>query len=177
MTESRKLLQHFLAALAYRTQKALRGAPEDFADFEAGSKVRTPHELVWHMSGLMGYARTMFHGDAFSPPKLDSFKDEVERFHHEVTLLLHDFADDSLTARISDEQFLQGPLSDAMTHAGQLAMLRRLHGVPVASENFIFAKITKENVSPSQPEPAAPDLDWTPDRGHVQPGLSRNKRS
>ena len=177
MTESRKLLQHFLAALAYRTQKALRGAPPDFANFEAGAKVRTPHELVWHMAGLMGYARTMFHGAAFSPPRLDKFPDEVERFHHELTLLLRDFGNSSLTSRITDEQFLQGPLSDAMTHAGQLAMLRRLHGVPVASENFIFANISTDNVSPEQPEPAAPDLDWTPDRGHVPPGPSPNKRS
>lgn len=177
MTESRNLLQHFLAALAYRTQKALRGAPPDFGDFNAGSKVRTPRELIWHMTGLMGYARTMFHGGDFSPYQLGTLTEEVEQFHHQLTLLLHDFGDPSLSARISDEQFLQGPLSDAMTHAGQLAMLRRLHGVPVASENFIFADITRENVTPAQPEPAAPDLDWTPDRGHVPPGPSRHKRS
>ena len=78
---------------------------------------------------------------------------------------------------ITEEVLLQGPFADAMTHAGQLAMLRRLHGVPVASENFIFANISTDNVSPEQPEPAAPDLDWTPDRGHVPPGPSPNKRS
>lgn len=177
MTESRRLLQHFLAALAYRTAKALRGAPANFADFSAGSKVRTPHELVWHMTGLMGYARTMFRGGEFAPPRLDTFDSEVERFHATLTQLLHDFGDASLTARISDDQFLQGPLSDAMTHAGQLAMLRRLHGIPVPSENFIFARISSENVSPDQPEPAAPDLDWTPELGHVPPGPSRDKRS
>ncbi|MEO8622673.1 MAG: hypothetical protein ABI625_16500 [bacterium] len=64
----------------------------------------------------------------------------------------------------SDEQFLQGPLSDAMTHAGQLAMLRRLFGDPVASENFIYAHIQTDNVGEQQPEPAAPDADWTPSR-------------
>jgi hypothetical protein len=177
VTESRKLLQHFLAALAYRTQKALRGAPPDYADFHAGANVRTPHELVWHMTGLIGYARTMFQGGDFSPPRLGTLNQEVERFHRELTLLLHAFGDPSLNARISDEQFLQGPLADAMTHAGQLAMLRRLHGVPVASENFIFASISSDNLTPAQPEPAAPDLDWTPDRGHVAPGPSPNKRS
>ena len=41
MTDSRRLLQHFLAALAYRTQKALRGAPPHFADFRAGTNART----------------------------------------------------------------------------------------------------------------------------------------
>ena len=68
MTESRRLLQHFLAALAYRTQKALRGAPETFAEFAAGTHARTPFELVWHMTGVIGYARTMLHGGAFTPP-------------------------------------------------------------------------------------------------------------
>ena len=58
VTESRRLLQHFLAALAYRTQKALRDAPEAFGDFSAGTHVRTPHDLLWHMTGVIGYART-----------------------------------------------------------------------------------------------------------------------
>ena len=177
MNDSRRILQHFLAALAYRTQKALRGAPADFADFNAGSLVRTPHELLWHMTGLMGYARTMFHGDSFGPPRLDTFTQEVERFHATLGQLLRDFGDDSLTARITDDQFLQGPLADAMTHVGQLAMLRRLHGVPVPSENFIFARVDPGNVSPNQPEPVAPDLAWTPTRGHEPPGPSPHKRS
>ncbi len=163
MTESRRLLQHFLAALAYRTQKALRGAPAHFADFRAGTHVRTPRELVWHMTGVIGYARTMLHGGEYAPPRLDTFADEVERFHATLRALSDDFADPGLQARISDEQFLQGPLSDAMTHAGQLAMLRRLAGSPVASENFIFAEVRAENVGPEQPEPAAPDAWWRPD--------------
>ena len=120
MTESRRLLQHFLAALAYRTQKALRGAPASFADFRVGSTSRTPRELVWHMTGLIGYARTMLHGGRFAPPKLPTFAEEIARFHETLAGLHGDFADESLTARITDRQFLQGPLSDAMTHAGQL---------------------------------------------------------
>lgn len=70
MTESRRLLQHFLATLAYRTQKALRGAPPDFGEFRAAPNVRTPHELLWHLTGLMGYARTFFHGGEYAPPRV-----------------------------------------------------------------------------------------------------------
>lgn len=167
---SRALLRHFLAALAYRTQKALRDAPDGFAAFCAGTNVRTPHELVWHMTGVIGYARTMLHGGAFAPPRLDTFAGEIARFHDTLKALQDDFADASLQARISDLQFLQGPLSDAMTHAGQLAMLRRLAGSPVASENFIFAEIRTENVTADQPAPAAPDTWWTPDQPPQPPG-------
>ena len=168
--QPRPLLRHFLAALAYRTQKALRDAPAHFADFRAGTHVRTPHELVWHMTGLMGYARTMLRGGEFAPPRLPAFAAEVARFHATLAELRDDFADRELTARISDEQFLQGPLADAMTHAGQLAMLRRLAGAPVPSENFIHAEIRADNLSADQPPPAAPDAWWRPDQPPQPPG-------
>ena len=173
MTASRRLLQHFLAALAYRTQKALRGAPVGFAEFRAGPTVRTPHEIVWHMTGVIGYARTFLHGGAFQPPRLDTFAAEVDRFHSTLQAIQRDFADESLNATISDEQFLQGPLSDAMTHAGQLAMLRRMFGDPVAPENFIYAGIRAQNVSPDQPAPAAPDPGWSPVQPPKPPGRPR----
>lgn len=164
MTESRRLLQHFLASLAYRTQKALRGAPDSFADFRAAPLSRTPMELVRHMTSVIGYARTFLHGGSFSPEPMRSFDDEIARFHETLQSLRDDFADSTLTARITDDQFLQGPLSDAMTHAGQLAMLRRMSGSPVASENFIFARIDAGNVTAAQAEPAAPDQGWRPDQ-------------
>ena len=170
MNESRRLLQHFLAALAYRTQKALRGAPEAYGSFRIGPTTRTPKELVWHMTGVIGYARTMFTGGRFVPPELPTFAAEIARFHETLAALSADFGDVSLTARISDQQFLQGPLSDAMTHAGQLAMLRRLAGSPVASENFIFARVDASNVSEDQAEPAAPDAWWRPEDPPKPPG-------
>lgn len=170
MTPSRQLLRHFLAVLAYRTQKVLRGAPATFSDFRPADNVRTPHELMWHMTGLIGYARTMLHGGEYAPPRLQLFESEVARFHAVLQSLSDDFADDTLRARITDEQFLQGPLSDAMTHVGQLAMLRRLEGTPVPSENFIFAQISSDNLSAAQPLPAAPDEWWRPDLPPQPPG-------
>lgn len=164
MNDSRRLLQHFLAALAYRTQKAVRGAPASYAEFRAGTHVRTPHELVWHMTGLIGYARTFLHGGEWAPPRLETFAAELARFHATLEDLSADLADTTLTATISDEQFLHGPLADAMTHAGQLAMLRRMDGLPVPSENFILADVRAENLSVNQPEPRSPDKWWRPDQ-------------
>lgn len=175
MNESRRLLQHFLAALAYRTQKALRGAPDGFADFRAAPTSRTPYELLWHMTGLMGYARTMLNGGEFEPPRLPSLSEEVVRFHATLEALHRDFADPALTAQIRDEQFLQGPLADAMTHAGQLAFLRRLHGSPIPSENFIFATIDPKNLSPQQALPNRPDPDWRAEDMPHPPGPRRRR--
>lgn len=163
MTESRRLLLHFLGALAYRTQKAVRDAPDHFANFRVSPYSRTPFELIWHMTSVLGYARTFFHGGSFRPEALSTFADEIGRFHETLEALRNDFADATLRATITDQQFLQGPLSDAMTHTGQLAMLRRMAGSPVPSENFIFARIDAANVTAAQPKPVAPDPWWRPD--------------
>jgi hypothetical protein len=160
MESKRELLQHFLAALAYRTQKALRGASDSFSSFRAGEKVRTPHELVCHMNSVLGYAGTFLLGGSYRVPQLADFGEEVERFHTTLTNLARLIAEESAWERITPEQLLQGPLSDAMTHAGQLAMLRRLAADPVPPENFVFAEIDAANLSSDQSQPARPDKDW-----------------
>jgi hypothetical protein len=157
MDEKRHMLRHFLAALAYRTQKALRGADDGFADFRAGNDVRTPMELVRHMTSVLGYARTFFIGGQYWPDPLPTFRDEVERFHQMLGELRNHLESGTPLTGLTEERLLQGQFSDAMTHAGQLAMLRRLYGQPVKSENFIHAAISSENVSSDQPDPVAPD--------------------
>lgn len=157
----RKLLTHFLAALAYRTQKALRGAPEGFGSFRVMEGVRTPAELVRHMTSVLGYARTHFIGGRYRPEPLETLAEEIERFHGTLGMLAQHLRDgDQLLDGMTEERLLQGPFSDAMTHAGQLALLRRLAGAPVPPENFIVAEIESNRLGPDQPEPVSPDKDW-----------------
>jgi len=158
--ETRRVLRHFLAALAYRTQKALRDAPPGFADFSAGAGTRTPRELVRHMASVLGYARTFFVGGVYRAEPLESFDAEVGRLHGMLGELAGHLAAATQLRDLTLDQLLQGPFSDAMTHAGQLAFLRRLAGSPVASENFLFAEISAERLGSSQPAPAAPDPAW-----------------
>ena len=161
MENKRKLLNHFLAALAYRTQKALRDAPPDFGAFRVKDGVRTPAELVRHMTSVLGYARTRFIGGRYSPEALESLDEEIERFHEMLGLLAQHLRNgDPLLDGVSEERLLQGPFSDAMTHAGQLALLRRLAGAPVPPENFIVAEIEPDRLGPDQPEPVSPDNVW-----------------
>jgi len=161
MDDKRSLLRHFLAALAYRTQKALRGAPAEFDNFRAAAGVRTPAELVRHMTSVLGYARTFFSGGQYRPEPLPSLHDEIIRFHDMLEeLARHIEAGTPLLQGMSAEHLLQGPFSDAMTHAGQLAMLRRLAGVPVPPENFILADIEPERLRIEQAEPVSPDEKW-----------------
>jgi len=160
MDDQRTLLKHFLAALAYRTQKALRGAPPEFAAFRAAPQVRSPHELIHHMDSVLGYARTFFIGGSYRPPVLPDFSAAVTHFHETLADLAQHLERGTEFRGITAEVLLQGPFSDAMTHAGQLALLRRLAGNPIAPENFIFAAISSANLGPDQLLPARPDKDW-----------------
>ena len=159
--DERRLLRHFLAALDNRTQKALRDAPEAFGDFNAGNDARTPRQLVQHMTSVLGYARTYFIGGQYRPATLPTLREEIVRFHEMVeSLASHIGNADPLADQTTAEGLLQGPLSDAMTHAGQLGLLRRLAGVPVAPENFIVADIDAARLGIDQAAPASPDKEW-----------------
>ena len=162
MDPERELLTHFLAAIAYRTQKALRGAPPHYPGFAAGHQARTPVQLLRHMTSVLGYARTLCLGGSYpiEPEPLAAFDDEIARFHEMVKALGDLLTAGTPTRDISHRQLLQGPFSDVMTHVGQLALLRRLADAPVAPENFVFADMRSDRLGSDQPMPARPDARW-----------------
>jgi len=88
------------------------------------------------------------------------FKDAAAHFHETLTDVARHLELGTELKGVTAEVLLQGPFSDAMTHAGQLALLRRLSGSPVPPENFVFARISVENLGPDQPLPASPDKEW-----------------
>ena len=51
------------------------------------------------------------------------------------------------------EKLLQGPVADVLTHVGQIAMLRRLAGVPVKGESYYAAEIQTGRVGAEQVPP------------------------
>jgi hypothetical protein len=162
MDRDRALLRHFLAAIAYRTQKAVRGAPRDYPEFSVGHQVRTPIEIVRHMTNLMGFVASLLQGDAHpaKPGPLPTFDGEIARFHETLQSVGDLLASNARLREISTTQLLQGPLSDVMTHVGQLALLRRLADAPIPPEDFIYADIQPERLGREQAPPARPDKSW-----------------
>jgi hypothetical protein len=117
--------------------------------------------MVRHMTSVLGFARTCFIGGRYRPDPLPSFDEEVVRFHETLEdLARHIESGSPLLDGMSLERLLQGPFADAMTHAGQLAMMRRLAGAPIPPESFIDADIRADRLGPDQPEPADPDKVW-----------------
>ena len=125
------------------------------------------------MASVIGYARTYFVGGVYRADPLPTFADEIERFHQNVADLAAHLKVGTPLRDISVLQLIQGPISDAMTHAGQLAILRRLAGSPVPSENFIFAEISADRLGSDQPRPAAPDSYWVGRLIHLAWGFTR----
>jgi hypothetical protein len=112
------------------------------------------------MDSVLGYARTFFIGGSYRPPEFEHFPDAVMHFHETLADLAQHLKQGTELREITEQQLLQGPFSDSMTHAGQIALLRRLAGSPIPPENFIFARVNPENLGPDQPPPARPDKNW-----------------
>jgi hypothetical protein len=149
----RELLRHALATLAYRGGKAVRGAPDSFASFHLAATSRTPVQILAHIGDLLDWALSLAVGkEAWkeSPPL--AWPDEVSRFYDGLARL-----DAQLEAQdpqgASVEQVFQGPIADALTHVGQLTLLRRLAGSPVRGENYLRAEIAAGRVGLEQKPP------------------------
>ncbi len=125
-------LRHYLAALAYRFEHVSANAPAGFGDFSAGAEVRSPGHIVRHMAGLVRFTHAQFEDVTLDKLEPLSWDEERARFLDSLRALDRAFARGAEpVGEVRLEQLWQGPLSDAMTHVGQLATLRRLAGSPV----------------------------------------------
>jgi hypothetical protein len=147
------MLRHTLATLAYRGGKAVRGAPEGFGTFLAAPTTRTPLAILAHIGDLLDWALSLADGRHEwhdSPPR--SWDDEVARFFASLASLDRRLASGSPLG-CPPERLFQGPIADALTHVGQIAMLRRMAGAAVRGENYSKAEISAGRVGPEQPAP------------------------
>jgi hypothetical protein len=148
-----EFLRHTLATLAYRAAKTMRTAPESFAEFLPGPTSNTPLQIVTHMGDLFDWALTMILGEpkwhSSTPKDWDSecrrFFDSLKRF------------DDTLASgapvKYDIKLIFQGPVADALTHTGQLAASRRLHGSPMKGEAYNRADIQIGRIGMDQTPP------------------------
>ena len=147
------LLRHTLATLAYRGGKALRGAPAEFAEFRVGATTRTPAQILAHIGDLLDWALSIAEGrEAWhnSPPL--AWDKGSARFFAALEAFDKRLASEVPLACPAEGLF-QGPIADAFTHVGQIALLRRLAGCPVRGENYLKAEITAGRVGSEQAKP------------------------
>ncbi len=146
----RALIRHVAATIAYRGAKALRGAPESFANFRASHSTRTALEILAHLGDLIDWALTLVKGErAWHDSTPLPWAQECDRFFRALQAFDAYLASDA-SIDTSYEKLFQGGLADALTHIGQIAMLRRMAGSPVRGENYYVAEIEAGRVGPEQ---------------------------
>jgi len=149
----REMLRHTVATLAYRGAKTLRGAPDSFASFKASETTRTPAQILAHIGDLLDWALSIAKGnETWNNAELLPWNEEIARFHAALAKFDEYLGSDGELSA-SCERIFQGPIADALTHVGQIAMLRRLAGDPMKGENYSRAKIEAGHVGAEQEAP------------------------
>ncbi|HSL20356.1 MAG TPA: hypothetical protein VK886_02390 [Vicinamibacterales bacterium] len=149
----RAVLRHLVATLAYRAAKVLRDVPPGFGDVTFGPATRRPVRIIAHMADLMAWAITLARGDyVWKAEGGDDWDAEVQRFFAGLSSLDRELGSDAPFAG-SAEKLIQGPLADALTHVGQLAILRGMAGAPVRPESYARARIAVGRVGLDQAPP------------------------
>lgn len=155
MEDVRQFLRHCTAVIAYRGSKTLRGAPPEFAHFKAGPTTRTPLEILTHLGDLLEVSGARLRGPAqWNPAEPDDWAKQVARFHAALAAIDETLASDR-PIDVPLDKWYQGPFADALTHVGQLAMLRRMSGAPMKGESYFFADIRPGLTGPDQIPPEA----------------------
>lgn len=153
MSDARNLLRHTLATLAYRGGKAIRGAPASFADYTCSESSRTPAQILAHMGDLMDWALSIAEGrQKWNDSTPLDWDRECERFLAALKKF-DDFLASDKPLAVAPEKLFQGAIADALTHVGQIAMLRRMAGAPVKGENYFVADIAIGRVGKDQAAP------------------------
>ncbi|HEY7290338.1 MAG TPA: hypothetical protein VH583_10930 [Vicinamibacterales bacterium] len=158
MDDKRAMLRHAVATVAYRGGKAVRGAPASFASYSPDGSPRTPMKIVSHLADLYDWALTQAKGaEAWHDSTPVAWEHEVSRFHTALSNFDAYLASDAPLGT-SAETIFQGAVADSLTHVGQLAMLRRLAGARMKSENYSRADIVAGRVGAEQ-TPARREFD------------------
>lgn len=149
----RDFLRHTLATLAYRGGNAIRNALPGFAEFRGCESGRTASEILAHIGDLLDWALSIAQGkQTWNSSEPMAWDKETDRFF----AALKRFDDHLASAEpihAPAEKLFQGPIADALTHVGQIAMLRRMAGGPVKAENYFVADIVAGRVGVEQTPP------------------------
>jgi hypothetical protein len=149
---NRDFLRHTVATIAYRAAKAERDAPAGFGDFQAGNGSRTPLQLLAHLGDLFDWALSMAQGSwEYKQSNPLKWRNEVGRFHASLEAFDAYLASDAPLG-ITTQKLFQGPIADALTHVGQIAILRRLAAAPIRGESYARADIVAGRLGTEQPK-------------------------
>jgi hypothetical protein len=149
----RAFLRHALATLAYRAGKTLRDTPDAFGAYRQTPDSPSSLEILAHMGDLMDWVLRMARGEAkWTRAEPGTWHAEIDRFFAAIRAA-DDYLGSDAPLRWDPGRLYQGGIADALTHTGQLAMLRRLSGHKMKGENYSKADIAIGRVGLDQTAP------------------------
>ena len=149
----REFLRHALATIAYRGGNAVRNAPGGFAEFRGCASGRTAGQILAHVSDVLDWGLSIAQGkQSWKSSEPMPWDRETERLFAALKSF-DDYLASAEALHAPAERLFQAPLADALTHVGQIAMLRRMAGAPVKGENFFDADIVTGRVGSAQTQP------------------------
>ena len=149
----REFLRHTLATLAYRGGNAVRNAPAAFAEFRGCASGRTASQILAHVGDLLDWALSITQGkQSWKSSEPLTWEKEADRFFSSLKSF-DDYLASGEPLYAPEEKLFQAPVADALTHVGQIAMLRRMAGGPVKGENYFAADIVAGRVGLQQAAP------------------------
>ena len=152
-SDKRELLRHTVATLAYRGGKAVANAPEGFDQFHANDSTRTPGQILAHIGDLLDWGLSIARGkQTWNNSTPLPWPEEIARFFAALEAFDSYLASDE-PLHTPEEKLFQGPVADALTHVGQIAILRRVAGGPIRGENYFGAEIEVGRVGSDQSKP------------------------
>ena len=154
--ESRNLpLRHALATLAYRAAKVIRDTPNNFSGFRLAEGSRSAGEILAHMCDLMDWMLSQMRGkERWRNSKRRSWEEDSARFFAALTSC-DKYLRSGDALHVTPERAFQGAVAHALTHTGQIAMMRRPAGARVRGKNYSRAKITVGRTGPDQHKPVS----------------------
>lgn len=148
-------LRHVVATLAYRAAKVLRRAPAEFSEFRASTGSRSAGEILAHICDLLDWALSLAQGKKrWRNSKPRTWSEDAARFFAALTAF-DGYLASGADLHAAPERLFQGAFADALTHVGQIALLRRLAGARVRGENYYLAKIEVGRTGPKQNAPVS----------------------
>ena len=146
--DERTLLRHTVATLAYRSRKVLADVPPGFAAFQPSGDSRSAVQILAHMGDLFDWALSIAEGrQAWKDETPLPWEEEVLRFYAALRRFDDRLADPTELKAPAPGLF-QVPIADALTHLGQIALLRRLAQSSVKGENYYKAEIAAGRIEP-----------------------------
>ena len=140
-TQNTSAFRHALATLAYRAGKVLRDTPPDFSGYRPAKDARSAGEILAHLCDLFDWALTQAQGnEKWQDTEPKSWDADTKRFYAALTAL-DEYVASGSELHVSTEKMFQGAVADALTHVGQIALMRRLATAPIKGENYSVAKI------------------------------------